>query len=80
MSMDRFHVIPMGKGWALRREGSTQTLTRYRTPGEAENAARRRYGDCEVIVDDGACEVSDSKSRAAALEALAAAFRVPKTG
>lgn len=78
MSTHRFHVVPMGDAWTLRREGATRTLTRYRTPAEATEAARRRWGGaCEVIVHEREHH-HDARAERRGLDALAAAFGVAR--
>ncbi|MBK7973915.1 MAG: DUF2188 domain-containing protein [Deltaproteobacteria bacterium] len=78
MSTHRFHVVPMGDAWTLRREGATRTLTRYRSPAEATDAARRRWGGaCEVIVHDREPQ-RDARAQRRGLDALAAAFGVTR--
>ena len=79
MSTHRFHVVPMGDAWTLRREGATRTLTRYRTPAEAAEAARRRWGGaCEVIVHEPEPQQRDARAERLGLDALAAAFGVSR--
>jgi hypothetical protein len=58
------HVVPLGNGWAIKREGQASPVSRHRTQGGAESAgravARREQGELTIHRGNGQIRDKDS--------------------
>ena len=64
MGTNDIHVVPHGKEWAVRREGSDRVLSLHPTQAQAVEAgrpiARREHGELVTHRPDGQFRDSDS--------------------
>ena len=60
----RIHVVPDGKKWAVKQEGTKQPLSEHRTQRAAQDAGRpiAKRGRTELVTHDREGKIRDSDS------------------
>jgi hypothetical protein len=64
MSRKNVHVVPSGNGWAVKREGSSSTVSNHRTQTAATNAGRTiaKRSSGELVIHRANGQIRDKDS------------------
>ncbi|MCB9858801.1 MAG: DUF2188 domain-containing protein [Phycisphaerales bacterium] len=64
MAKKNIHVVPQGKQWAVKPEGSKEPVSKHRTQGAAEDAGRKlaRKNEGELVIHRPNGQIRDKDS------------------